>query len=583
MTNLEILKYVDLLLKPAENSRLKKEYQIVNDAFNLYKLNAAPIKGMLLLLDDDNTVINIGSEKKKAEGFIGKKLNISKLGEINNNRDIFSIADGGFSIYYYKGPIIKSRGINLSLCLIENNEKDNDGVRRIESISSKICSSLDILAKYNNTHFLFDYLDSVEDGISTCDTAGHVTYANKACCDILGISKEEIIKGNREISPEYKPILKKILRDKKSIIDMDYFPKKGKETVHLINSTYPVLRDKGEVVGAIDIFRGIKRSTKLANTLMGHRVSYNFENIIGSSRVLMEKIGLAKGFSLSDSNVFIQGESGTGKELFAQSIHNYSRRSKESFIAINCANFPLELVDSELFGYEEGAFTGAKKGGKIGKFELASGGTLFLDEIGEMQLHLQAKLLRVLETKTLFRIGGNKPISIDVKIITATNRNLFDMVKNGEFREDLYYRLKVLSLEIPPLRDRDNDVLILAKHFIKKIGIGMGKEIKEVDNEGKRLLLKYNWPGNIRELENIIARALFICANDKITKEDLINAGIKLKRDNMIIKNDLKEINKEILIATLKQTKGNKKKTAEILGLSRPTIYRMIKKYNVKL
>jgi len=579
----EVIKYLDSILGKNNSKKNDEEFQIVNDAFELYNINSQSLNGVLLLLDDYNIVRNTNKHDKSEKCFVNRSLIFPSREKIEIGKAI-KFDQERLTIYYLRTSTEKHNKVRFSLCFITG-ERSYESIERIlQTAALKINKSIEFLKRYNQSNsFVLRYLDYIDEGISTSDLNGRITYVNKACCDILGIKKEEIKNGTREISPEYRPILKRVAKDKKSIIDEDYFPKHKKETVHLINSTYPVFNGGKDLIGTIDIFRGIKRSTKLANTLVGQNVSYKFQNIIGESSVLKEKIGLAKSFSLSDANVYIQGESGTGKELFAQSIHNFSKRKNEPFVAINCANFPLELVDSELFGYEEGAFTGAKKGGKIGKFELANGGTLFLDEIGEMQLHLQAKLLRVLETRTLFRIGGNKLTNINVKIIAATNRDLYQMVKNGEFREDLYYRLKVLFLEIPPLREREDDVLLLADYFIKKIGIGMEKQVDGVDHEGKKLLRKYEWPGNIRELENIVARALFICDRSIITKEDLLKAGIKLEMENVIIKSELKEINKDILIRTLKQTKGNKKKTAEILGLSRPTVYRMIKKYNVKL
>ncbi|MCG8539752.1 MAG: sigma 54-interacting transcriptional regulator [Clostridia bacterium] len=583
MINSHMLKYIDSILKRDNRGDYNKNFEIINDSFRFYDINSQELDGILLLLDEDNFLINVKGNNEYTQGFMGRKLILPTNEKIKIGKP-FLLNEGKYMISYFKVPVIKYGKISFALCYITRSQYSNDNRNLVQNIALKIHKSMEILKKYNqNSNFLLQYLDSIDEGISTCDMHGRITYVNKACCDILGIKKEEVINRTREVSPEYRPILKEILKNRKSIIDVEYFPKGKAETVHLINSTYPVFNDKEDIIGTIDIFRGIKRSTRLANTLMGQNVSYKFENIIGESNLLKEKIGLAKSFALSHANIYIQGESGTGKELFAQSIHNFSKRKSEPFIAINCANFPLELVDSELFGYEEGAFTGAKKGGKIGKFELANGGTLFLDEIGEMQLHLQAKLLRVLETRTLFRIGGNKPIKIDVKIIAATNRDLYQMVKDGEFREDLYYRLKVLYLEIPPLRDRKDDLFLLTDYLIKKIGTGMGKEVIGVDSEGKRLLGHHDWPGNVRELENIIARALFICDKNIITKDDIVKAGIRLEKQNVIIKNELKEINRDILIRTLKQTNGNKKKTAEILGLSRPTIYRMIRKYNVKL
>ncbi len=586
MTRAEIIKYANSILIKNNGIRYNEEIQMISDCFDLYDINSDLLDGVLLLLDDQDTVINIKESNKDTKNFIGRTIKLSFKEKIEIGKTI-RLIERNFDVHYFKTHVNMQRKITYSICYITDYELNSQKGSILENIALKISKSMKIIEKYKEESiFLKRYLDSIDEGICTCDRSGNITYVNKACCEILGIEKAEVVNRTRKISPEYISILSKILNDKKSIIDVEYFPKRNNKTIHLINSTYPVLNDeKDEVVGTIDIFRGIKRTTKLANTLVGQNVSYRFENIIGESSILKEKIGLARNFALSDANIYIQGESGTGKELFAQSIHNYSKRKNEPFIAINCANFPLELVDSELFGYEEGAFTGAKKGGKIGKFELANGGTLFLDEIGEMQLHIQAKLLRVLETRTLSRVGGNKPIKIDVKIIAATNRNLYKMVKQGEFREDLYYRLKVLFLEIPPLREREKDVLILTDHFIKTIGMDMDKDkkVNGVNKEGERLLCQYHWPGNIRQLENIVARALFICDKEMITKEDLYKAGIRLGNSSVIIKNDLKEINKEILIKTLKQTKGNKKKTAEILGLSRPTVYRMIKRYNVKL
>ncbi|MCT4562932.1 MAG: sigma 54-interacting transcriptional regulator [Maledivibacter sp.] len=583
MKRTKIIEYVDSLLTKNNNTiRYDGEFQMIRDCFDLYIINSHSLKGILLLLDHNNRVINVNEGNEKND-FIGRDFKSPFKEEIKVDK-IIGFNRGKLDVYYLKTHLTIHRKLTYSICYITDYGTDGHGEGLLEYIALRISESMKILRKYNeHSIFLNKYLDSIDEGISTCDIDGRITYVNKACCEILGIEKTEVFNGKRKISPEYSPILTRILKDKKSIIDVEYFPKRNNKTVHLINSSYPVLdNEKDEVVGTIDIFRGIKRTTKLASTLVGQNVPYMFENIIGESSILKEKIGLAKSFALSDANVYIQGESGTGKELFAQSIHNFSKRKNEPFIAINCANFPLELVDSELFGYEEGAFTGAKKGGKIGKFELANGGTLFLDEIGEMQLHIQAKLLRVLETRALFRIGGNKPIKIDVKIIAATNRNLYDMVKKGEFREDLYYRLKVLFLEIPPLREREKDVQILWDYFIKKIGRDMDKDIRGIDAGGKRLLCQYDWPGNIRELENIISRALFISDKNVITREDLFKAGISLGDISATTKNNLKEINKEILIKTLKQTQGNKKKTAELLGISRPTVYRMIKKYNVK-
>lgn len=471
------------------------------------------------------------------------------------------------------------------LCIITPGENDTLYSTLLKKISGSICKSAKLAMKYyNHNRFLMKCLDAVEDGISLCDKDGYLVYVNNACCQLIGESKEELLYKKAQDVTNNKPALLKIIEDKKKLVDFEYFLnlKAKNKTIHLINSGYPVFDDDGkEVIGAINIFRGIKRSRKLANAIAGYQATFNFEDIIGKSSIIKDKINLAKIYSRSQANILIQGESGTGKELFAQSIHNHSNRKSEPFIPINCANFPNELIDSELFGYEEGAFTGAQKGGKPGKFEVANGGTLFLDEMGEMPIYLQAKLLRVVETKTISRIGGNRPVKIDVRIIAATNKDLEKSVKERKFRKDLYYRLKVLFLDIPSLRERKEDIIALAQYFINKCDEKMQKNVKGIDSGGEKIMMSYDWPGNIRELENIISRALFICEGDYITREHLISAGLNEMKYEVNSKSKLSDITKEIILDTLKQTRGNKKKAAEILGISRPTIYRILKSNNM--
>lgn len=482
-------------------------------------------------------------------------------------------------LYQYFSEVQPAGGYYL--CMVTPDENDTLNSALLRQISEDINRHIEIIDKYYRYDmFLMKCLDAVEDGISVCNKDGYVVYVNNACCRLLDTSREEFLFEHAQNITINKPTLIKILEEKKSLIDFEYFlnVKAKNKTIHLINSGYPVLdNESGDVIGAINIFRSIKRSRKLANKIAGYQATYQFEDIIGESSEIKDKINLAKIYSRSEANVLIQGESGTGKELFAQSIHNYSSRNSEPFIPINCANFPNELIDSQLFGYEEGAFTGAMKGGKSGKFELANGGTLFLDEIGEMQIHLQAKLLRVVETKTLTRIGGNRPIKVDVRIIAATNRDLWESVKEGKFREDLYYRLNVLFLDIPSLNKREEDILVLAEYYIGKLNEKMQKNVKGMERDARDMMMQYNWPGNVRELENILSRALSICEGEYITKAHLIMAGLGGTLDKPCAEGKLSEINRKIIIDTLERTKGNKKKAADILGISRQTIYRVLK------
>lgn len=422
--------------------------------------------------------------------------------------------------------------------------------------------------------FLLRALDSVQEGITMIDRDGYVRYANSGAATIMGVEREELIDQKVDKLTKGRPLLVQILEKQEAVIDIEYFLDFKGKTVQLINSGYPIMDGSGEIIGAIDIFRGMRRSLKLANTIAGYSAFFTFEQIIGKSPKLVASVKLAKAYAQNDENVLIIGDSGTGKELFAQSMHNYSERSGQPFIALNCANFPNDLIDSELFGYEEGSFTGASKKGKMGKFEAADGGTLFLDEIGEMPIHLQAKLLRVIETKNINRIGSSKSIHVDVKIIAATNRDLERSVEEGHFRKDLYYRLKVLYLDIPPLRERARDILLLAEHFLKKLSNKIRNNVIGLDEDAKQMLLEYNWPGNVRELENVIARSLVICEKDLIGTEVLKCAGLSNVRNSIKIK---ERIGADQARQMLLQMGGNKKKTAEALGISRPTLYKLLK------
>lgn len=460
---------------------------------------------------------------------------------------------------------------------------NNINTRSLGNSLQKVCF---LVNSYRNEHNkMLAYLDSIQDGISAVNKDGILIYANKACNSILDAKKEDIMGQKVDNLSKRKTILRDILETKQSKIDIEYFLEYGGKIIHLINSGFPVFDDKGNIQGAIDVFRSIDRSRNLANAIAGNNAVFEFDNIIGRSNDIISTIELAKKCALHNGNILIEGESGTGKELFAQSIHNFSNRNKGPFIAINCASLPNELVESELFGYEEGAFTGAKKGGKPGKFELANHGTLFLDEIGDMPIHIQAKFLRAVEYKTICRIGSSRVVNIDVRIIAATNKNLESMVKQGEFRSDLYYRLKVLYLKIPPLRERNEDIIELSNYFMEKITRKMRKKIEYIDEEAKEYLLSYNWPGNIRELENSIARAVFLCDDKIVKKEHLIKAGIiggKISCKNIYNKSNINPLDYTIVNEVYQSVSKNKKKTAELLGISRPTLYKLIKKYKIE-
>lgn len=316
--------------------------------------------------------------------------------------------------------------------------------------------------------------------------------------------------------------------------------------------------------------------------------SLGFTEIIGKSEKMKEVTRLVKKVTSSDTTVLLSGESGTGKELFARAIHSLSPRKKEPYVAINCAAIPRELLENELFGSEKGAYTGAVAR-KMGKFEIAEKGTIFLDEIGDMDIALQAKILRVLQEKRFERLGGTKTLDVDVRVIAATNYDLKKAIERKAFREDLYYRLSVFPISIPPLRERREDVPELADFFIRKYCMEMKKEKKSLSKEALGLMDKYHWPGNVRELENTIERAIILCEGKKILPEHLAirlpsNAEIRLREGaglKEVGQHAQAEAEKAMILRVLNQTRGNKRKTSDILKIDYTTLFEKIKKYNI--
>lgn len=323
---------------------------------------------------------------------------------------------------------------------------------------------------------------------------------------------------------------------------------------------------------------------KLTERILHGQAIYTFDKIIGKTDRIEKLIAYSKKIADSRSTILITGESGTGKEVFAQAIHNYSIRKEKPFIAVNCGAIPITLIESELFGYVEGAFTGAKKGGNPGKFEIAEGGTIFLDEIGEMPQDMQIRLLRVIEEGVLSRIGSGKQIPIDVRIIAATNKELKLEVEKGNFRKDLYYRLNVLPIHLPPLRERREDIPELVNYYIKKTSRKLNKSSIEIPEAYMNYLKNYDWPGNIRELENIIelivnSEELQMNLNNEI-KEDQEQEEVQ---KDLSINLTLEQVEKQHIIKVIKAVNGNITLAAKILDIGRNTLYRKIEKYKVEV
>lgn len=303
---------------------------------------------------------------------------------------------------------------------------------------------------------------------------------------------------------------------------------------------------------------------------------YDVDQIISNSPLIRDAVAMVKKVAASEATILLTGQTGTGKEVFAQSIYSASSRKNQSFVAVNCSAFGKDLLESELFGYKAGAFTGAAKD-KRGLFEEANHGTIFLDEIGELNLDLQAKLLRVLETGTFFKLGDTRETKVNVRVIAATNRNLEEEIQQGKFREDLFYRLSVFHIKLPVLNDRKEDIPLLTEQFAAELGIKTGKRIKAISGEYMEALKKHRWRGNIRELRNIVERSVILCEGDTLTA-DLLPVDFVMAESGVL---HLRGIKREHIKKVLEYTNGNKTKSARLMGISVPTLYRMLKKYHI--
>ncbi len=438
------------------------------------------------------------------------------------------------------------------------------------------------------------FFENTSECLVLVDKDGIIVKINNNYADFLGVKREEVIG---------KPVEEVIENTRLHIVvktgatEIDQLQRiKGQDAV---TSRIPII-ENGKVIGAIGkvMFKNLEELNILykkleeANTELVNykerlkKVQGNYfalDNIIGNNYKILELKETIRRVANSDSTVLITGESGTGKEVFANAIHEVSNRRDKNFVKINCAAIPENILESELFGYEEGAFTGAKKGGKLGKFEIAHEGTLFLDEIGDMSLDMQSKMLRVIQDKVVERVGGNIPKKVNVRIIAATNQNLLEKIKKGEFREDLYYRLNVLSIELPPLRERLDDIQLLCDFFISKYNNKFGIYIEKIEEDAMDYLLNYSWPGNIRELENVIERAYNFVEGTTIKVKQLPEKIIKGKGAFFIgdLKNNLNSLEKQLILDTLKVCGGNKSKTARMLKINRASLYQKMKKYGI--
>nr|WP_282580142.1 sigma-54-dependent Fis family transcriptional regulator [Natroniella sulfidigena] len=424
-------------------------------------------------------------------------------------------------------------------------------------------------------------LKSVDQGLFNLNQDGIITQINQKGSQILGYPPQECIgRGIEDFFPNstFDSLVKSVQAQPKE--EMVWNLKR--EKLQFASKAKVVSNAEGDVTDVIIEVKDSLADKKLAQQKQV-KTKYSFADIIGQSKAMTKVIDLASKVAVNDSSVLLLGPTGTGKELFAQAIHNKSPRRDNNFVTVNCGAIPDNLIESELFGYEEGAFTGAKKKGRQGKFQLADGGTIFLDEIGEMALNAQVKLLRVLQENEVSSVGSDQVIPVNARVIAATNQNLRKRVANKEFREDLYYRLNVIEIKLPALQERGKDIIILAEHFIEKYGQLLGKSRVKITEEVEAALLNYDWPGNIRELENIIERALNLVEGNLIQLEHLPDYLRESKTSNKPTGKLLSLAEAEAIRNALQHFNGNISKTADCLQIARNTLYRKINKYNISL
>lgn len=487
-------------------------------------------------------------------------------------------------------------------------KEENGQIIGAVAIFRDITDFLDLAAQITNLKEIQSMLEAIfhatQEAISVVDQNGINLMINPAYTKVTGLRESDIIgrPASADIA-EGESVHMKVLSTKKPVEKARL--KVGPNKRDIIANAAPIIVD-GELRGSVAILDDVSEIIKLTKELKEAKqiirkleAKYTFDDIVGYNKLIIAAIEKAKIAADTPATVILRGESGTGKELFAHAIHNLSKRKFNQFVRVNCAALSENLLESELFGYEEGAFTGARKGGKIGLFEQASGGTIFLDEIGDISLSTQIKLLRVLQEKEVVRVGGTKPISIDVRIIAATNMNLEEAIKDGRFREDLYYRINVIPIVIPALRQRKDDINILVHHFINIFNQEYGRSILDISDSAIEALKGYDWPGNVRELENIIGRSIINMTHN----ENIIQVGhlpklnSRYEGDNHELDSYIKsnkqyrditleeasiEAEKRAIISALNKYNNNKTQAAKVLNISIRTLYYKIEKYNIQ-
>ncbi|MFS0822810.1 sigma 54-interacting transcriptional regulator [Bacillus sp. 1P02SD] len=550
------------------------------------------INSQVILLNNSASKM-IGISKKEAIGkHIYECIPDSRLPEILSTRAIEVnqefVLENGRKIITTRIPVVNESGMLLGAFAVF---KD---ITEVVDLAEEITNLKEIQT------MLEAIIQSSDEAITVVDENGNGILINRAYTRITGLEKDQVIgkPANADIS-EGESMHMQVLKTRRPVRGARM--KVGPHDKDVIVNVAPVIVD-GKLKGSVGVIHDVSEISQLTSELNRARhiirsleAKYTFDDIIGSSEEMEIAIEQAKLGAKTPATVLLRGESGTGKELFAHAIHNESRRKYNKFVRVNCAAISESLLESELFGYEEGAFSGAKRGGKRGIFEEANNGSIFLDEIGELSLNTQAKLLRVLQEREIRRVGGTKSIPIDVRIIAATNVNLEKSIGNGTFREDLYYRINKIPIHIPSLRMRKQDIKQLAEHLLVKINQDYGRTVEGLTEEAIHYLYGYDWPGNVRELENVLGRAvIFMNYQERLIDIKHIQPLQNLKEKARVIQSlpetDIKDVplsdlvekyEAKVISEVLNLNEGNKTAAAKSLGISLRSLYYKLEKYNI--
>jgi PAS domain S-box-containing protein len=573
-----------------------KGYESIKDTLN--KMIEAN-KDEVIVVDDEEQLIGVFTRKDIAKITSDKKISIEEQVINYTNQKTITI-NMNASARTARNTMIEN-GIGR-LPVIENGVII--GVITSNNIRDSFYLKIDEMFELQN-----NIINNLHEAVCICNNVGIVNYWNKSSEELYGVKAETIV-GQYIGSFFPNALILQSLKDGKRRDNVEHEPAMGK---FVILSTVPIYNSKGVLVSIVSTDRDVTEVVKLSKQLEKEKrkvellqlaykreiaTNYNFSSIIGKNKKIIEAIAMSQKVAQSSASILITGESGTGKEVFAKSIHEASGRVG-NFVVINCGAIPGQLLESEIFGYVEGAFTGAIKKGKTGKFEFANKGTLFLDEIGDMPMEMQVKLLRVLQDGVVYRLGSEKGIITDTRIIAATNRDLKQLMKESKFRDDLYYRFAVVQIELPPLRERKEDIKELVSLFINQIAKKEDVEIISIDERIYPLLFHCPWEGNIRELKNVIQRMIVLSTEGKITLDsvpdyilnnleykDTVQTAIDDKKDNDVGKYDLVNIigniEKKTIEEVLLLVDGNKQKAAKILNLKRSTLYYKLKQYGIQ-